>query len=68
MDFLDVYTGFLGFQCFLSGFMGFARYKKPVSQLNNNLQSSEFRQVAVAVCGRQCAVDCRIVVQIPTHK
>jgi hypothetical protein len=41
--------------------------EKTVSQLNNNLQSNELRQVPVAVCGRQCAADCRIGVQIPTQ-
>jgi hypothetical protein len=42
--------------------------KKTVSQLNNILQLSKPRQVSVAVCGRQCAADCRIVPQMPTHK
>ena len=68
MDFLDGYTGFLGFIMFPQWFYGFPRYKKTVSQLNNNLQLSELRQVSVAECGRQCAADCRIVVQKPTHK
>jgi hypothetical protein len=67
MDFLDGCTDFLGFIMFPQWFYGFPRYKK-VLQLNNNLQLSELRQVSVAVCGRQCAADCRIVVQIPTHK
>ena len=58
MDFLDV----------SSVVIWVSAVKKTVSQLNNNLQLSELRQVSVAVCGRQCAADCRIVVQFPTHK
>jgi hypothetical protein len=48
-------------------FYGLPRYQKTVSQLNN-LQMNELRQISVAICGRQCAVDCRIVVKIPTHR
>jgi hypothetical protein len=56
--FVQCYTGFLGYDTgFLGGYIGFL-----------NLQSSELRQTSVAVCSRQCAADCRIVVQFPTHK
>ena len=68
MDFLDVSTGFQGFIMFPQWFYGFPRYKKTVLHLNNILQLSELRQVSVAVCGRQCAADCRMGVQKPTHK
>jgi hypothetical protein len=68
IDFLDGYTGFLGFIIFPQWFYGFPRLKKTVLQLNKNLHLSELRQVSAAVSGRQCAADYRIVVQKPTHK
>ncbi len=68
-DFLDGYAGFLGFTMLFPRWVyGFLRCKKTVLQVINNLQLSELRQVSAAVCSRQCAADCRIVVQIPTHK
>jgi ABC-type spermidine/putrescine transport system permease subunit II len=70
MDFLISYTDFICTSLIVSSVVIWLsavvynssknQFEKTVSQLNNNLQLSELRQVSVAVCGRQCAADCRI--------